>query len=619
MAVRYQISFPRPGAHLVHVRLVFTASAAPADAVPGTCRVWMPAWTPGSYLVREYARNVREIAASVDGVPVALAKTGKDTWQLPAAAGQLVAVEYAIYAHELSVRTAHHDATHAFLHPAQIFLLPEDPAGPYHVELLLPDGWTAVSLAADPAAEVHAPGRFALELPDLDTLLDTPIEAGDLHVSDLPEPAAHVRLAVWGDPPPAEVLPRLARVVAATERTWPARPYARYTFLVHAVVGAVGGLEHLHGSVLGVDPEPLAAAASQVPAPDADERDAPVLDLLELAAHELFHAWNGKRLRPRALGPFDYRGENYTRELWLVEGLTSYYDRLIVLRSGEMPVRAFLRRTAADLGRLAAVPGRLVHSLADASFDAWIKLYRPQDDSPNASVSYYLKGSLVGLVIDLWLRSERPEGDGLDAVLADLWTRSDHSGDTKNLFRSPGYGLDDFIHILGARAGTPPPLWLRAQWDSPGELDLRGLAAVGLNLSEKPGDNLDLGLVTQDRGGALWVQHVLAGGPAEAGGVAPGDELLAARRPGGEWLRVRSPRLGLVLRQLAPEKTSPASAEPAALAPVELLVARRERVRTCELLPRRARGAPVLERAADAPESARICFERWARRSWNDA
>lgn len=601
MAARYQISFPRPGAHLVHVRLEFVAPTGP-------CRVWMPAWTPGSYLVREYARNVREIAATLDTAPATPTKISKDTWELPARAGQTVALDYTIYAHELSVRTAHHDATHAFLHPAQIFLLPDGVPGPFHIDLDLPAGWTAVSLAADPAAqETHAPGRFGLTVADLDTLLDTPIEAGQLNICDLPDPCAHVRLAVWGEPLPAPVLPRLATVVAATERTWPVRPHARYTFLVHAAVGAGGGLEHLHGSVLGVDPETLAAADDPRPASDPDERDSGVQDFLELAAHELFHAWNGKRLRPIALGPFDYRRENYTRELWLVEGLTSYYDRLIVLRSGEMPVRSFLKRTAADLARLATVPGRLVHSLEAASFDAWIKLYRPQDDSPNSSVSYYLKGSLVGLVLDLWLRGERPDGEGLDAVIADLWGRSEISPHSEKLYTIPGFTTEDFIQCLTDHAGSAPPPWLRAQWESPGDLDLRGLATVGLHLTEKPADNLDLGVVTQDRGGALWVQHVLAGGPAEAGGVSPGDELLAARHPGGDWLRLRSARLAAVHRYLRPDR------------PVELLLSRRERVHTAELPALATRGTPALERLPEPSESARKNFERWTRRSWNDS
>ncbi len=607
--VTYQISFPRPGAHLVSVRLEFVAPPrTPGDSAG--CAIWMAAWTPGSYLVREYARNIRSLTVEVDGQPGEAHKHNKNTWQIAAQPGQRVRVDYTIYAHELSVRTAHHDASHAFLHPAQIFLVPADVPGPFHVELELPPNWQAVSLAADPADEQHSPGRFALELPDLDTLLDTPIEAGELQIVPLAAPCAHVRMAVWGEPLPELVLNRLVPVIAQVEATWPSRPHAHYTFIVHSALGAAGGLEHLHGSVLGVDPERFAPALRRATSPDAEDG---LLDFLELAAHELFHAWNGKRLRPTSLGPFDYHRENYTRELWLVEGLTSYYDRLCVLRCGAMSVQTFLKRLNEDLTRLAAVPGRLQQSLADSSFDAWIKLYRPQDDSPNASVSYYLKGSLVALQIDLWIRGQRPEGGGLDDVLALLWRRAsegvvDWRKPAAKIYQSQGFTLEVFIDTLTAVAGSPPPAWLRAAWEQPAELDLRDLAHVGLQWTEKPAEPgaLDLGLVLQDRAGAPWIQHVLAGSPAELAGLAPGDELLAARHPNGPWLRLRTARTARVWDQLRPDE------------PVELLLSRRERVLTLGLRFAAARGTPQIERFPEAPESARNNFRHWARRSWND-
>lgn len=612
--VTYQISFPEPGSHLVTVRLEFLAPTPATSEDPG-CTVWMAAWTPGSYLVREYARNIRALHAEVDGQPAQLTKVHKDSWHVEAQPGQRVRIDYTVHAHELSVRTAHHDATHAFLHPAQIFLIPADLAGPYQIELALPAGWDAISLCADPASEARSPGRFTLEVPDLDTLLDTPIEAGQLQICRLPAPCEHMRMAVWGEPLPALVLRRLAPVLGQVEATWPSRPYDHYTFIVHATVGAVGGLEHLFGSVLGVDPERFAPAlrherAGSTPTGDADDG---LLDFLELAAHELFHAWNGKRLRPAILGPFDYHRENYTRELWLLEGLTSYYDRLCVLRSGQMPVATFLRRLGDDIGRLANIPGRHVQSIADASFDAWIKLYRPQDDSPNASVSYYLKGSLVGLLIDLWLRHERPKGDGLDAVLATLWrtaeARSTPWGSAEKIYRSPGFEVDDFINVLASEAGTPPPAWLRATWEQPGELEWGLLPVLGLHLSTKPADPgaLDLGFILQDRGGAPWVQNVLAGSPAEAAGLAAGDELLAARPVGGAWLRLRSTRAARVWDHLIPGE------------PAELLVTRRERVLSLGLRFAGARDTPLVERLKDPSEAIQQNFHRWSRRPWNDS
>lgn len=615
----YQISFPEPGSHLVAVRLEFTAPdrrAAGAASEDPECSVWMAAWTPGSYLVREYARNIRALRAEVDGQPVPARKLRKDSWHIEARPGQRVQVAYTVHAHELSVRTAHHDASHAFLHPAQIFLIPADLRGPFTVELALPADWDAVSLCADPDAEQRSPGRFRLTLPDLDTLLDTPIEAGRLQRCTLPAPCEHVRLAVWGTPLPDRVLQRLAPVVARVEATWPSRPYDHYTFIVHAAVGAAGGLEHLFGSILGVDPERFAPALRHARAgstPAAADADDGLLDFLELAAHELFHAWNGKRLRPAILGPFDYHRENYTRELWLLEGLTSYYDRLCVLRSGEMPVATFLRRLGDDLARLANVPGRHVQSVADASFDAWIKLYRPQDDSPNSSVSYYLKGSLVGLLIDLWLRQQQPESAGLDAVLASLWraaeAASDGWGTAEKIYRSPGFELEDFIEALTTAAGAPPPAWLRASWDDPGELDWQILASVGLHLSEKPAEPgaLDLGFTLQDRGGAPWVQFVYSGTPAELAGLAAGDELVAARTAGGEWLRLRTGRLRQVWDHLTPGE------------PSELLVARRERLHTLELRFAAARGLPQVERLGEPTEAVQQNFQRWALRNWKDS
>ncbi|WAS89633.1 M61 family metallopeptidase [Nannocystis punicea] len=609
--VAYRVTFPQPGAHLIHVRLELTATGE-------ICQLWMPAWSPGSYVLREYARNIRTLAASVADSPREIRKISKDRFELAARPGERVVVDYTVYAHDLSVRTAHHDASHAYLHPPQVFLVPEGHAGPFRVAVELLPGWSAISLAADPAAqERRSPGHFEVDLPDLDALFDTPIEAGNLSVTNLPAPCEHVRLAVWGEPIPEFVLPRLAHVVDQVERFWPARPYDHYTFLVHAAVGARGGLEHLAGSVLGVEPESWAPAARRVQAGNLDRDDdseTGVYDLLELASHELFHAWNVKRLRPRALGPFDYGRENYTRELWIAEGFTSYYDGLLVLRSGEISVKAHLQRLAESVARLRDTPGRLVQSLEESSFDAWVKLYRPQDDSPNASVSYYLKGSLVALLLDLWLRELRPTGSGLDGVLAELWRRGPDGRDTRgpgttNTYSYPGFTVEDLEAILGEQSGLGEvPGVIRALWAKPTDLDFAPLAQLGLRLSEKPVQPglIDPGFTLQDRGGAAWVEFVRTDSPAERAGLASGDELLAARRLDGNWLRLRSARAARVWDHLQPG------------APAELLISRRERVLTLPIAFAAARGAPQIERIEDADPAARARFEAWSGRRWSD-
>lgn len=540
-AVCYRVSFPQPGAHLVAVRLEFVA---PAGEI---CQVWMPAWTPGSYLIREYARNVRTLAARVDDQPVAAEKLTKDRWQIPARPGQRVVVDYTVYAHDLSVRTAHHDATHAFLHPPQICLVPEGAAGPFTVEVELLPGWSAISLAADPdSQERRSPGLFAVDLPDLDSLHDTPIEAGILSLGALPEPAGHVRLAVWGEPIPEFVLPRLARVVAQVERTWPARPYGAYTFLVHAVVGARGGLEHLSGSVLGVDPESFAPAARRLAAGAAldDDSDAGTVDFLELASHELFHAWNVKRLHPRPLGPFDYDHENYTTSLWISEGFTAYYDDLVLVRAGLIKPSDHLSRLSAAIAALQQRPGHLVQSLDESSFDTWIKHYRPDENADNRQVDYYVKGSLTAWLLDAAIRQATQDRRSLDDVMRTAWERF-----------PPERGFDEpeFEALFSEVAGTDLSAMVDALVVGRDEVDFTpALAWWGLRFAEPEElDDRHKPKVWTGLDAAATVTRVLRGTPAFEAGVNVGDELI-----GLDGVRINGGDMTPMLMQRDPGETA---------------------------------------------------------------
>jgi hypothetical protein len=300
--------------------------------------------------------------------------------------------------------------------------------------------------------------------------------------------------------------------------------------------------------------------------------------------------------------------------LWLLEGLTSYYDRLCVLRSGQMPVATFLRRLGDDLGRLANVPGRHVQSIADASFDAWIKLYRPQDDSPNASVSYYLKGSLVGLLIDLWLRQPGPRAPASTPCSPPSGTpprpAAAAGARPKKSICSPGFELEEFIQALTTAAGAPHrPIGCAPPGSNPASSTGTSSPASASTCpkSQPTPDALELGFTIQDRGGAPWVQFVYTGSPAEAAGLAAGDELLAARASGGEWLRLRSSRLRQVWDYLTPGE------------PAELLVARRERI-----LPSPSASPPPA--ACPSSSASRIparpvqqVFQRWTSRAWKDS
>lgn len=576
--LRYRLSVPRPESHLVEVEL---RVAPPPDA---PLRLEMPAWCPGSYLIRDYARHVRDLEARdvESGRALPARQVSKREWEVDAAGGGDVAVRYRVYGHELTVRTNHVDAGHAFLHGPALYLFPGDARdAACEVEIEPPPGWPVVT-ALEPAGA----GRYRAD--DVDQLLDCPIHIGPVELRELEAGGRPVALAVWGGFAPSASfgLDALTRDLAAVVDAHAARlgplPCDRYTFLLMLSPGAYGGLEHASSSANLNHPHAFASARSYY-------------ELIELLSHELFHVWNGKRLRPRGFDRFDYGRENYTRCLWMVEGVTSYYDRWTARRAGVVPLNHYLSKLAEEWGRLLAIPGRLRHSLEDASFNAWVKLYKPDESNLNTTVSYYLKGGLVMCALDLELR-RRSDGEvDLDRVLVHMWREFGAAGrgypeDLQPIFeQATGLDLGDFF----AR-------FIRGREDP----DLPGaLATVGLELRpgwERPGQEDSapppawLGVTMQ--GSGRTVGGVLDGGPAERGGLSPGDEIIALDRyqVGGE---------GDLRQRLAGR---------AAGQPVELTLFRRGRLEVCEVVPEPApptRIEVVASAAAGAGEHQR--FADW--------
>jgi predicted metalloprotease with PDZ domain len=370
--VRYSLSFPSLHAHLVDVEARFAGVSGPVELA-------MAAWTPGSYLIREYARHVQDLA--VEGGRAV--KVAKDRWRIEGApAGGELVVRYRVYGWDLTVRTNHIDDSHAFLNGAPTFLwIDALRAEPIELAVEPPAGWSVTTALAG------GPTRFTAR--DLDELIDSPLHLGPGQVHAFTAAGKPVRLSVWGraDADGSAGRDRLPQLVAdaraiveAQARLFGGLPYDAYAFLLMLAPGAYGGLEHRASAALLGSPFHFSSKKSY------DE-------LLELVSHEHFHAWNVKRIRPRALGPFDYGRENYTRSLWVMEGLTSYYDRHTLRRAGLITVKRYLDRLLEDWQKLLAVPGRAKHSIEESSFDAWIKLYRPDENSINSTVSYYLKGS----------------------------------------------------------------------------------------------------------------------------------------------------------------------------------------------------------------------------------
>jgi predicted metalloprotease with PDZ domain len=504
----YRLSFSAPHAHLIDAEARFADVAGLGrEAV-----LRMAAWTPGSYLVRDYARHVQDVEARAeDGRRLRVEKRDKAAWAVELDGARDLVVRYRVYAWELTVRTSHVDATHAFLNGAPTYLwLAERAGAPFEVTLEPRPGWRVTTALAASGAGYRAA--------DLDELLDSPILAAEGPHLEFDAVGRPHELAVWGRPEVGvATLEDLRRDTDAIVRThaelFGGVPYARYAFLLLLAAGARGGLEHRASTALLAGPSAFSTRKKYE-------------DLLELVSHEFFHLWNVKRLRPRALGPFDYTRENYTRALWVVEGLTSYYDRYALRRAGLITVKRYLDKLAEEWGALLAVPGRARQSVEESSFDAWIKLYRPDENSGNSTVSYYLKGSLVWLCLDLEIRRRTRGARSVDHALLALWRAygqaergyadEDVQGEVE---RAVELDLGDFFDR-----------YVRGREDP----DLAGaLAACGYLLRARPergdedGPGAWLGAQTRAEEGKLVVTAVPTGSPAEAAGLYAGDELVA--------------------------------------------------------------------------------------------
>lgn len=573
--IAYTVRFPEAATHRVEVEA--RVPVARGGGGGGSVELMLPVWTPGSYLVREFARQVETIcAATPDGEPLAIAKSRKNRWTVASGGAAEVVVRYRLYAREMSVRTNFVDAGFALLNGASTFLTRVDdgrPAAvPHRVAVELPAGWPA-AFCALPRAGGDAAASAAFLAADYDALVDAPIYAGDPDVRRFVVDGAEIELVSEGGRG-AWDFARAARDVEAIVRAqaalWGGLPFERFVVL-NLITEGGGGLEHAASTVLMTSRWKAGTEKGW-------------REWLGLVSHELFHAWNGKRLRPIELGPFDYETEVPTRSLWFVEGVTSYYDDLVLRRAGLSTDEQYLRRLAETAERIEMSPGRDVQSLADASYDAWIKFYRRDENSANHTISYYGKGALVSWLLDARLRRASGGAKCLDDLLRLARERFPEGG---------GYRPRDLFALAAGLGGEEVGDWLRRTVEGTGGLDYApALDEFGLRFVEKPrgvdggecadggdgGDSGDgdgerrdedgeprprawAGVKTEVRDGRLTVTEVRRGTPAFAAGVNVDDELLAI-----DGYRVAPRGLADRLATHRPEQE------------VELLVARRERL-----------------------------------------
>ncbi|HYE13337.1 MAG TPA: PDZ domain-containing protein [Pyrinomonadaceae bacterium] len=511
--ISYTVSMPRPHTHLLEVEmwLRYRPGSAPASV-----ELVMPVWTPGSYLVREFARHVQDFdaTAGIAGHMLAWRKTDKSTWRVEKPGLREVRVRYKVYSNERSVRTNELDDRGALWNNAALLMYPSGHLqAPSTLRVVPFGGWTvATGLPAAPGGE---PNLFRAE--NFDVLYDSPFLAGNLRTISFDVRGVPHRIVLDGEGNyDAERLRRdFKRVVEAAVELMGDVPYRDYTFLISLGPTGGGGLEHLNSTLLTWRRFGFSA--------DADLRD-----LYKLVAHEFFHLWNVKRIRPDALGPFDYTRENYTRLLWAAEGLTSYYEDLLVRRAGLMTDKDYLGIAARSIQALQETPGRLEQSLEEASFDAWIKYYRPDENTVNSAVSYYDKGAIVGMLLDLEIRRRSKGSRSLDDVMRYLY--EEFAKKNRN------YTPEDFRRAAERAAGSGLEEFFRRYVAGREELDYDpALAAVGLRLDTtgagepagRAAAGAFLGATLAEEGGRLLVRNVPAGTPAYEQGINADDQIVA--------------------------------------------------------------------------------------------
>jgi predicted metalloprotease with PDZ domain len=503
--LRYAVRLDAPDRHLAEIEVRFPVDAAAVE-------IAMPAWCPGSYLIRDYARFVRDlVVVGDDGGRRVATKRDKSTWSIETAGARELQVRYALYGHDLTVRTNHIDAGHAFLHGPATFLAPTHLRdAPVELELAIPDGWMpTTAMLWEPVAP------YRMTAANLDELYDHPIHLGP--VRTFPVPArVPVKLAIWGDRAPGGVYDEsrltgdLGAIVDDHVARFGVAPFEHYTFILMLAHEAYGGLEHRASSVNLYHPH-FASSRRHYEG------------LLELLSHELFHAWNGKRIAPRELLELDYSREAYTRSLWVMEGITSHYDRFALRTSSRITAKSFLEKLLDEWTRLMATPGRRRQSLEASSFDAWIKLYKPDESNLNTTVSYYLKGGLAMCALDLQIRRRTEGARSLDDVLRLLWQRHGALGEPHP---------DQLQPLFEEGAGVSLAEVFDRQIRGTDDPDLaEELRHVGLELraSSDPAQ-------VADGASAVWLGATVAGNkvtgvfdesPAHAAGLSPGDEIIA--------------------------------------------------------------------------------------------
>ena len=571
--IQYSVAMPNPESHLFEVTLRVQGWSQPVLDLK------MPVWTPGSYLVREYARHLQDFRSQAGARALPWRKISKNHWQIETDSVSDITVCYRIFANELTVRTNHLDSTHGYFNPAALcFFVPGFERHCYTVTVVPPEPqWRTVTTLPPVSGQ-----NLTFAAADFDTLVDSPFEIGCHESYDFEVMGKTHQLVVWGQGnlEPDRVIRDIQKIIEVEAKMFGGLPYERYVFFLHLSGSGFGGLEHKESCTLNYPRFSFRAK-------DKYER------FIQLVAHEFFHLWNVKRIRPKALEVFDYEQENYTPSLWFSEGTTSYYDLVIPFRAGLYNVKSYFQNLAKEITRLQTIPGRNVQSASESSWDAWIKLYRRDANSDNSQISYYLKGELVSLLLDLLIRAKHRNSRSLDDVMRLMWEQfGGFSAQNEDFALKSGTEVDPAniksngelnTHSLPAEIGFTPEQ-LQSAIESVADMDLSDFFAryvdgteelpyneylepFGLQLWVDESDQTPrIGWTLAAENGRQTVKFVEAGSPAQLAGIDAGDELLAIT-----GFRVNAEQAGERLKDYQPGDT------------LEVTVFHQDELRTCSV------------------------------------
>ncbi len=585
--LRYSISLEEPNSHYFEV--VIDILDIPSMSDRRHLHLVMPTWTPGSYLIREFSKNVLDLVAFDIDEDKALEsrKISKNAWEVETSDAINVRVKYRIYAFELTVDTSYMDNLHAIINGASAFMYVEGMQDQEsELTVIPPDNWHNIATGLEPKA-INENGTWTFKVPNYDILVDSPIEVGNQKISSFDVQGIRHDISLFSrrEFEDQKLVSDIKKIVESTIPVFGHVPYKRYLFLVDILGENMGGLEHLNSTHC------IASMYRFEPTQEYEQ-------MLSLFSHEFFHAWNVKRMRPFGLGPFNYTSETYTKSLWIAEGITSYYDDLLLRRAKIYSVGDYLDSLCTNINILKSLPGSKWQSAEESSFDTWIKHYRPNENAPNVQSSYYFQGAVVGWMLDMHIRKSTESTKSLDDALRTLYNDS-------YLKENRGYKdgeLEKICFDLTGDRAVKEIFDSRVRGRNDVDYD-NYLAYAGLKLTpkKKQDESGFLGVKVQQEGGKLSVATVLSDTPAQECGLVASDEIIAI-----DGLRMDSSKLSWYISNRNPGN------------PIQLLISR-----TGALLELSTEivSKPILEyriqKAAEASDAQKAVFKGWLAENWD--